>query len=239
MIKKALIVLLLILNLMPTNLLASDRQSDDRSYQRRYFNEAALKEYYRDKDFFYLAEAPPSTLLDRLINWLSELLERIFRDASGENITSTIRLIFRILFWLIGSGAMVLLFYFLFKHGSFALFTRKNVAENPGYRQLEDQVTTTDWLALIQEQIGQKRYKMAVRMLYLYTIQQLNLKGLIAFKPDKTNSQYTRELHDPVLREHFSGLTRYYDFIWFGDFVVDESAFNKIYRMFNQFNKAQ
>lgn len=44
------------------------------------------------------------------------------------------------------------------------------------------------------------------------------------------------EISKPELRNDFSQLTLQFDYIWYGDFPIDEVKFDPIKQSFNQFN---
>ena len=94
----------------------------------------------------------------------------------------------------------------------------------------------TDYGKLINQAISVKNYRMAVRYHYLQSLQKLSSKAVIQFAPDKTNYQYVRELSGKTYKNAFASLTLHYEYVWYGEFEVDENIFNAIQNKFKQFN---
>lgn len=101
-------------------------------------------------------------------------------------------------------------------------------------------VNTIDLSAQIEKCIQDKNYRLAVRYYYLWAMKILNEAHLIEFNIDKTNQDYTRELSrkNTVSRERlglFIQCTHYYEYLWFGNFLVSEPAFLTIEKTFKDF----
>jgi hypothetical protein len=101
-------------------------------------------------------------------------------------------------------------------------------------------VNTVDLSSQIEKCIQDKNYRLAVRYYYLWVMKILNESQLIEFNIDKTNQDYTQELSKRnTLSKDRLGLfiqcTHYYEYLWFGNFVVSESAFLKIEKTFKDF----
>jgi len=69
---------------------------------------------------------------------------------------------------------------------------------------------------------------LATRYYYLSLLKRLSQKGLITYDKDKTNTEYKFELQDKQMRKKFSYLAYVYDYVWYGEFPVDESKFSTI-----------
>ena len=89
----------------------------------------------------------------------------------------------------------------------------------------------------IEKAVALHNYRLAVRLLYLKCLKQLSDRNLIQWKIDKTNSAYIYELSDPNQRQTFSRLTRQFEFVWYGNFAIDQQAFGNINQMFQDFKK--
>jgi hypothetical protein len=89
----------------------------------------------------------------------------------------------------------------------------------------------------IESALAQRNFKLAVRLLYLRSLKQLNDAGLIQWQIEKTNSVYVDELSNPNQRQTFSILTRQFEYIWYGNFPIDEQAFRNINTLFQDFKQ--
>ncbi len=99
----------------------------------------------------------------------------------------------------------------------------------------EDEQLENDYEKLIHQAFKLADYRMAVRYLFLQTLQQLKNKNLVEFARDKTNSRYAREIPQQ-LRNDFSRLVLAYEYAWYGNFAVSRDQFERIQKQFSSFN---
>lgn len=99
----------------------------------------------------------------------------------------------------------------------------------------EDLSMTADYDRLIDNAIKEKDYRLGVRYLYLKSLQKLSEKGVINFAVDKTNYQYVRELNGKAYKNTFATLTLNYEYVWYGEFDIDQIIFIKLQTEFKQF----
>jgi len=153
------------------------------------------------------------------------LLERFFSSE-----------ITKYFFWMLAAVFVAFVLYKLFFTEGF--FQRSYAKSN--VTPLEDESNelskTADYAKLVALAVSKGDYRLAVRYHYLQTLQKLSLKGLIQFASDKTNYEYVRELSGKSFKNDFAALTLNYEYVWYGEFEVDEMIFNTIQNKFNQFN---
>jgi hypothetical protein len=85
-----------------------------------------------------------------------------------------------------------------------------------------------DFQRHIDEAIDKKDFRTAIRYFYLHTLKMFSLASLIAWREDKTNYEYYKEIRVPELKEHFFENTKAFDYIWYGDFYVDDAHFEEV-----------
>ncbi len=141
-------------------------------------------------------------------------------------------------FWMLAVVFVAFVLYKLFFTEGF--FQRSYAKTN--VTRLEDESselsTNADYAKLVALAVSKGNYRLAVRYLFLQTLQKLALKGLIQFASDKTNYEYVKELTGKSLKNDFAALTLNYEYVWYGEFEVDELIFNTIQHKFKQFNNA-
>lgn len=102
----------------------------------------------------------------------------------------------------------------------------------------EEQINSeTDFDALVNQALQQNNLRLAVRYQYLRSLHKLAAKELLQMAPDKTNYQYVRELKDASLQNELASLTLNYEYVWYGEFVVDQDTYQKIETGFKNFNQ--
>jgi hypothetical protein len=80
-----------------------------------------------------------------------------------------------------------------------------------------------------------QNYRLAVRLLYLQTLKHLSDKGLIDWHLNKTNAAYVAEVKQNIGNEHFENLTYQFEYVWYGDFGINQPTYEIIKQSFEQF----
>ncbi len=80
----------------------------------------------------------------------------------------------------------------------------------------------------ISRAVSEHNYRLAVRYLHLQLLQRLSAAGAIEFAVDKTNAEYLREITGKPYKEEVAELTRWYDYVWYGEFAIDAAAYSKV-----------
>jgi hypothetical protein len=89
----------------------------------------------------------------------------------------------------------------------------------------------------LQHFIQARDYRQATRYLYLISLTLLNEKGLIQWHQDATNQEYLLQLKGSSWEASFRNLTGIYDRVWYGEFPLGESQFNRLHQYFEDFYK--
>jgi hypothetical protein len=53
---------------------------------------------------------------------------------------------------------------------------------------------------------------------------------------DKTNFDYVKEMGNHPLRNDFASITLYYDYVWYGEFDIEEETYLKMEKNILEFN---
>lgn len=89
---------------------------------------------------------------------------------------------------------------------------------------------------LIANALKNKDYRLVVRFLYLKNLKLMSDKEIIDWSTNKTNYSYQYEIKNNSLRNKFLEATLIFDYVWYGEFALDESQFSEINRRMNEFN---
>lgn len=142
--------------------------------------------------------------------------------------------IFGIIFWIVAIGLFAYLVYRLFlSNSSFFARNRKNVS-------VDIQVAAEDSNdpdAMLRNAIRSGNYRLAVRYLYLQALLRLSERKYIEINANKTNYEYVNEVRKHKFANEFASLTLQYEYVWYGEYPVDERLFEQIQEGFIQFNK--
>ena len=93
-----------------------------------------------------------------------------------------------------------------------------------------------DFEERIKEAVNNRDYKLAVRLYYLKMLKLLSDKKIIDWQINKTNSSYVKEVKKINLHNQFEKITTIFEWIWYGEFPIDETSFVKVRNIFTEFN---
>lgn len=202
-----------------------------------------------DKGFYY------KTYMDSLLrateNRIKKILElrrkdslrtdslmRAGKSPSGRSLTldggqffnSAVGIIFLII-------AVALFGYIVYKlflsNSSFLSRSRKNIASDIAV--VEEDASDTD--SLLRNAIKNGNYRLAVRYLYLQSLKRLSERKYIEINTNKTNYEYVTEIRKHKFANEFASLTLQYEYVWYGEYPVDERLFEQIQNSFTRFSK--
>ena len=112
---------------------------------------------------------------------------------------------------------------------------KKSRSADLAYSESLENIHEINFDEAIEKAIASHNYRLAVRLLYLKCLKQLSDASLIAWTPEKTNNAYINELSDAGQRLSFKVLTRQFEYVWYGEFYIDDNVFKNINLMFQQF----
>jgi Domain of unknown function (DUF4129) len=181
-----------------------------------------------DKGFYY------KRYMDSLLRATQLKVQKPRRSVNldGADFFSSI---FGIIFWIIAIGLFGFLVYRLFlSNSSFLSRNRKNIASDIAVVK-EDNANDPD--SLLRNAIKSGNYRLAVRYLYLQSLKRLSEKKFIEINTNKTNYEYVTEIRKHRFANEFASLTLQYEYVWYGEYPVDERLFEQIQNGFTQFTK--
>ena len=206
---------------------------DTSKIQVKKFDSSAIKKFLEDKDFNYTDahNAGIPSFWERFWNWLWNILFGwIDKTTVGGSIMKYILLILSVSF----------LVFVVFKSlgiDPIKLWQGEAKKINIPYSESLENIHEINFDNEVEKAVSQRDYRLAVRLLYLKCLKQLSDTHLIQWQIDKTNSAYIYELTDPVQKQTFGLLTRQFEYVWYGDFPIDQQAFININQLFQNFKK--
>ena len=86
--------------------------------------------------------------------------------------------------------------------------------------------------------IANGNYRLAIRMLFIKSLQKLSAKDIIEWENEKTNRDYAREIEDLKLKQSFRKNASIYELVWYSDIDLDMQRFRAYDLEMNKFNNA-
>ena len=204
--------------------------TDSSTLQIRQFNTASLNNYRQQRDFKYVGTSGEGiSLWDQFWRWVWYWMDNLMTGR----VTGPI---LQWLFILLGAGALVFMILKLMGMDMMQIFTGKTSTVQIPYSKSIENIHEISFEEEIEKAISNRNFRLAIRLLYLNCLKKLNDVGTIQWKADKTNLAYLHEIKNLEQQQKFGLLTRQFEYVWYGDFKVDQEHFQQIRNSFQQFN---
>lgn len=195
-----------------------------------YLEADSISNWKKRKEFSYVNN------LDSLLKAYQDKQKQEPVKVSGGNSFMSRLLggpVIKMILWTLAIFFVGIILYQLLKSkGLFQKPSFAGVAEKPG--EEEELLLRNDFDQLISQAYQLGDYRMAVRYLFLKTLQQLRDKNQINYEPDKTNSRYVYELPENR-RNDFSKLIFQYEYVWYGHFDINNDQYREVQKGFQSF----
>ncbi|NNK86646.1 MAG: DUF4129 domain-containing protein [Flavobacteriaceae bacterium] len=217
-----------------SNSIAADSlKIDDSEIKDRRFED--LKEKYSSDDFIYERTVETSGWWTRFKQWLSDFIKDLFNFENRREAEKAVDILIKTL----GVILFILVIYFIVKailnkEGQW-VFGKSSDKSIIRINDLEANIQVVDLKKLIREAEQQNNFRLAIRYYYLLLLKMLNKQGLISYDVEKTNSDYYEEISSSGFRSDFSYASYLYNYIWYGEFDVDQNQFERAKQAFNRF----
>ncbi|WP_179346188.1 hypothetical protein [Winogradskyella ursingii] len=211
----------------------NDIKKDSSQLDVTYFKDSFKENYTGDEFNYSINDTGGVNLIQRVLRsffgWL--------RDVFGFEIDFLdYQTMEYIVYGLLGVIVLYLLIKFLLQNPVSSVFkTESKTIE--GFSFVEENIEQIDFDQLINEALKDNNYRLATRYMYLKSLKELANKKTIEWHYDKTNSDYLNEIKDTKLKALFKRISYIYDYVWYGEFPMDEERFNKNKADFNQLIK--
>lgn len=213
-------------------------QYDSDPIEIREITDEDLSSYRNNPDFNYEEKIKEPTWLDELWAWILNALRRFFEWIFGvDAAVGPLAFFLKILPYLLLFFLIFLLIRFFLNANMRSLKNAQTNKNLVGLSEEENIIKNENIDALIQQAVADKNYRLAVRYSYLLILKLLSEKNIIRWELQKTNDDYLNEIEKEHLKTPFKASTRLYDYIWYGDFMIDEPKYKKAAAAFNELQK--
>lgn len=207
---------------------------DSKVIEQKKFDTNQIEKYRADKDFDYTEKKQEQGFFAKVWNWFKRILQRFFEWLFGvERATGALEAFLSILPYLILAVVLYFLLRFFLKVDSNTLLMKGAERATISLTEEEELIKSENIQQLIDQAIAKKNYRLAIRYLYLSILQSLASKELINWQQEKTNEDYIKEIEKIEVKDKFTKSTLLYDFVWYGNFQINEPEFVKAQKEFN------
>lgn len=116
-------------------------------------------------------------------------------------------------------------------------FFRRNRAYDWQQKHEANKTESQVWQSQIEAAIQRKEFRLATRLLFLDSLQQMAGKGYLQLMQEKTNYQYLNEIQDAGRKAAFATCLMHYEYTWYGEFMPNEQQFQIIHQSFIAFRE--
>jgi hypothetical protein len=197
--------------------------------QYRLPSAKTIEKIKSNEDFIYREEARGRSLWQMFTDWLKSLFD-VKEGSFMDDFLS------KYIWYILIVAVFGFIIYKLFRSEITGLFYRNMNRVNINVSELEENIHEIDFDKQINESVTNKNYRYALRLYYLKSLKTLSDNGLIHWEKDKTNKDFISELSGSDFHPLFEQITTQFNRIWYGDFPVDEVAFEEAKNQFNNFN---
>lgn len=197
-----------------------------------------LKEKYNDANFEYEPKAKEKNAWDRFKEWLSYWFGRIFSLSNEEASMSFVNIFLKVLAVIVIVFVIYLIVKAIMNDEGRWIFGKSSDKKVIHYDEIEKNLHLVDFEKLIKEAVKSGENRLVIRYYYLWLLKKLAEKEIIEWDVEKTNSDYLYEIKSEKLKTDFAYLSYLYNYIWYGEFELEEETLTKAIKSFEKTIKA-
>lgn len=191
----------------------------------RHFDKAKVDELKNDAELTYSLDKATVSLWDRFWRWFGQVINDLFFETESNEWGR----------FAVYTGFVLLLIYViikLLKLDALKMFYGRAERSPIKYTVLEENIHEMDFERLIEEAKNKNDFRLAIRLIFLYSLKMLSDKQHIYWEPGKTNHDYLNELQRKELKSGLRELNYYFEYTWYGNFMVNSSLFTTVNQSF-------
>ncbi|RXM51871.1 MULTISPECIES: DUF4129 domain-containing protein [unclassified Chryseobacterium] len=215
------------------SVLAKNPVSENTVYPKEFKKNVPSR--YKGNEFDYSVSKPRESFWEKLMRKIDQIFRSIFGKTVFEKSSKvTVALVRLFAIILVGFLLYIIIKYILGKDGNF-IFGKKNKKMNLNVEELHENIHEINFPESIAKFEHAGDYRSAVRYQFLFILKKLSDKKLINWNPEKTNKDYVAELRAVHLKNEFFDLSYIFDYVWYGEFNIDEQSYQKFKNQFQAF----
>ena len=202
------------------------------------FDESHIAAYKQDKDFDYSLTYKENTWISAIKRWFYKILVKIFNWIFGASRGLKYLAIFiKYLPYIFLAIVAFFIIKFFLQVDVKEMWTGIPEETTVNYGTDEEIIRKQDIDQLIHTALQKGDLRLAVRYYYLKLLKLLEQKQFINWEAQKTNMEYLREIKDESIKPGFKKFTKWYDYIWYGNYPVSQHEYEMISKEFTSFYK--
>ena len=197
--------------------------------------EKNFKSKYSDDQFVYEFKSKEKNSWDRFKEWLAGIFKNIFSFSNKEASMNFVEILMKVLAVLVIVFVIYLIVKSIMNKEGQWIFGKNSDKKIIDYTEVEKNIHTIDFEKLIKNTLKSGEKRLSIRYYYLWLLKKMSNKEIIIWDIEKTNSDYLYEIKNQTQKDEFAYLSYLYNYIWYGEFDIDDATFIKAK---NSFEKA-
>ncbi len=196
-------------------------KTDHDTIVHRQFDKAKVEELKNDAELTYTLDKATVSLWDRFWRWFGQVISDLFFETESADWGR----------FVVYAGFTLLLMYViikLMKIDALKMFYGRADSSSIKYTVMEENIHEMDFERLIEDAKRRNDFRLAIRLIFLYSLKMLSDKQHIYWEPGKTNHDYLDELQTKELKSGLRELNYYFEYAWYGNFMVNASLFTTV-----------
>ncbi|NNF75857.1 MAG: DUF4129 domain-containing protein [Flavobacteriaceae bacterium] len=208
---------------------------DNSEVDKRSFED--LKSKYDDEAFIYERPVNTSGWWTRFKQWLSDFIKDLFNFENRRDAERATEVALRVAAVLLFLAVVFFIVKAILNKEGRWVFGKSSDKTIIPVSDIEANIQAIDFKKLIRQAENAGNFRLAIRYYYLWLLKTLSFKEIIAYDVEKTNSDYRDEINAESIRSSFSYASYLYNYIWYGEFDVNEGQFKQAKLAFDAFIK--
>ncbi len=210
-----------------------DIQIDSSNIEQLRFK-PSFKEKYDSDDFVYEEKTKEENFWDRFKEWLAQVLKNIFGISNNRVAMSVVGILMQTIAVLVILFVVYLIAKAILSKDGKWVFGKNSDRRILNYDAIERNLHSVDFEKLIKQSIQAGEKRLSIRYYYLWLLKKMSEKQIIEWDAEKTNSDYLYEIKSETFKKEFVYLSYLYNYIWYGEFELDEATFEKARKAFEK-----
>jgi hypothetical protein len=209
----------------PIRFSEKDIKVDDQKVEPIHFD-PNYKSKYNSSEFQYEFESTGKSWWDRFVEWLEQLFKDLFGLSDGVSSTAVD--------WTVNTIATLIVLFVIYlivksilnEEGQW-IFGKSTTKKIISSDDIERNLKYIDFEKLIKDTLKSGDNRLVIRYYYLWILKRMSEKSIIEWIPEKTNSDYLYEIKSDTLKKDFGYVSYLYNYIWYGEFDLDDATFSQ------------
>lgn len=189
---------------------------------------------YKSDEFNYEVKIPEKGVWDRFLEWLSYWFKKAFGFSDMKTSAKYADLTLKWIAILIVVYVIYIIVKLILNKEGQWIFGKSTTKKVLKYDDIEQNLKNIDFEKLIKETLISGDKRLVIRYYYLWLLKKMSENNMIDWNPEKTNSDYIYEIKNESLKSDFGYVSYLYNYIWYGEFNLDEITFAKAQKTFEK-----